>query len=189
MEVTVGISNRHVHLKQEDLFILFGENYKLDNTKNINQLGQFATNSFVVIKTDKNQIDNVRVLGPIREYTQVEISKTDAYFLGIDPPVRTSGDLNGSAPITIIGPNGQIDLKEGCIIADRHIHILPRQVELYGLNNVEKVNVLIPGEKGGIITNVNLKVSDQSYFEMHLDTDDANAHLLKNGDAVTILQK
>ena len=187
MKVSIGVSNRHVHLNHEHLNILFGENYELEKKNYLNQPGQFSTNSLVTLKTSKDEINNVRVLGPIRNYTQVEISKTDAYKLGINPPVRNSGDIGGSAGITIIGPKGKIDLKEGCIIATRHIHILPSQVKAYNLEGIEKVNVKINGEKGGIITNVYLKVSDESYFEMHLDTDDANAHLVKNGDIGEIL--
>ena len=187
MKVSVGVSNRHVHLKEEHLKILFGDDFKLEKKNDINQPGQYASTSVVTIKTDKNKIDKVRVLGPTRPYTQIEISKTDAYYLGLNPPIRNSGDLKGSSPITIIGPNGTLNLEEGCIIPTRHIHILPSQVKLYGLEGKEKVNVKLYGEKGGIITNVYLIVSDTSYFEMHIDTDDANAHLIKSGDIGEIL--
>ncbi len=166
---------------------MFGDNYELEKKNDLNQPLQFASTALVTLKTSKSKIDNVRVLGPVRNYTQVEISKTDAYKLGLNPPIRNSGDLESSSPITIVGPNGSIDISEGCIIATRHIHILPSQVKLYGLEGVEKVSVKINGEKGGIITNVYLKVSDDSYFELHLDTDDANAHLVKNGDIGEIL--
>lgn len=187
MKVQVGVSNRHVHLTSEHLKILFGNDYKLENIRNLNQPGQFVTNSFVTLKTDKSEIEHVRVIGPVRDYTQVEISKSDAIKLGINPPVRKSGDLIGSSPITIVGPNGEIDLEYGCIIADRHIHITPSQMEFYGFTGKDKVDVLIPGEKGGILFNVNLKVGEQSYFEMHLDTDDSNAHFIKQGDIVEII--
>ena len=188
MKVQVGVSNRHVHLTQEHLEILFGKDYKLERIKDLNQPGQFASNSYVILKTEKDKIENVRVLGPVRNYTQVEISKTDAFKLGINPPVRSSGDLENSSPITIIGPSGTLNLESGCIIADRHIHITPTQKKMYGLSNKEKVNVLVGGLKGGILFNVALKVSEQSYFELHLDLDDANAHLLKQGDIVEILE-
>lgn len=182
MKVSIGVSNRHVHLTQENFKILFGEGKELEKRNDINQPGQFASTSIVTIKTNKSEIENVRVLGPFRSYTQVEISKTDAYKLGINPPIRDSGYLKGSSPITIIGPNGVIDLEEGCIIPTRHIHILPNQVKLYELEGKEVVNVRVGGEKGGILTNVHLKVSDEAFLELHLDTDDANAHLIKNGD-------
>lgn len=187
MKVSIGVSNRHVHLTKEHLEILFGSGYELEKRNDLTQPGQYAATALVTIKTDKSEIDKVRVLGPIRNYTQVEISKTDAYKLGLNPPVRNSGDLEGSSPITIVGPNGEVNLNEGCIIAARHIHILPEQMKMYELEGKETVSVKIDGEKGGIISNVYLKVSDESFFELHLDTDDANAHLIKNGDIGEIL--
>lgn len=186
MKVSVGISNRHVHLKEEDYKKLFGD-IQLEEERKINQPNQYASKQFVTIKTNKNEIKNVRILGPLREYNQVEISRTDAYFLGINPPIRKSGDLSDAENIKIIGPNGEIEVK-ACIIADRHIHILPSEAKMYGLNDLNEVSVLIDGEKGGIIEHVHLRVSDASYFEMHLDTDDANAFNLKNGDLVKIVK-
>ena len=187
MKISIGVSNRHVHLTREHLSILFGSEYELEKKNDLTQPGQFASTALVTIKTEKSEINNVRVLGPIRPYTQVEISKTDAYKLGLNPPVRNSGDLEGSSPITIIGPNGSIDILEGCIIAARHIHILPEQIKVYGLEGIDKVNVKLSGEKGGIITNVYIKPSEEAFFELHLDTDDANAHLIKNGDIGEII--
>jgi len=187
MKVSIGVSNRHIHLKESDLYILFGDGYELVKVRDINQPGQFAARETVTILTEKGSIENVRVLGPIRPYTQVEISKTDAYKLGVNPPVRDSGDIAGSAPISIIGPCGRIDLSEGCIIATRHIHITPKQMELYGLDGADKVDVLLPGDKGGILHNVALKVSEESYFELHIDTDDANAHLVSSNDFAEII--
>ena len=188
MKVTVGISNRHVHLTKEHLNILFGENYQLENVKNLNQPTQFASNSFVTLKTNKGILEHVRVIGDLRNYTQVEISKTDAYMLGLNPPIRDSGDLENSEAITLVGPKGEISLNQGCIIANRHIHITSKQMELYGLQGKEEVNVLVNGPKGGMMFHVYLKVSELSYFEMHIDTDDANAFQLKQGDVVTILE-
>lgn len=182
MKISIGVSNRHVHLNREHLNILFGDGYELEKKSDLTQPGQYASTALVTIKTNKSEIEKVRVLGPIRNYTQVEISKTDAYKLGLNPPVRNSGDLTGSESITIIGPNGSVDINEGCIIAARHIHILPEQIKAYGLEGKEVVNVKLNGEKGGIITNVYLKPSNEAYLELHLDTDDANAHLIKNGD-------
>lgn len=187
MKVTIGISNRHVHLTQKDLEFLFGKGYELQKLKDIKQPGQFAATDTVTIKTDKSEIENVRILGPTREYSQVEISKTDAYTLGLNPPVRESGDIKNSESITIVGPKGELYLKEGCILATRHIHINPKQVKLYGLEGLDKVNVLIEGQKGVVLKNVFIRISDPAYYEMHLDTDDANACLIKNGDIATIL--
>lgn len=187
MKVSIGVSNRHVHLTHEHLNILFGEKYILNKKNDLRQPKMYASTAVVTLKTDKGEINNVRIIGPLREYTQVEISKTDAYKLGINPPIRDSGDLSGSSSITIIGPNGSIDLKEGCIIATRHIHILPSQIKIYKLEGRDTVNVKLYGEKGGIIENVHLKVSDEAFFELHIDTDDANAHLIKNGDIGEII--
>lgn len=188
MEVKLGVSNRHVHLCERDLKILFGDDYSLEVKKMLVQPGEFASNSLVTIKTEKSEISNVRVLGPIRSYTQVEISKTDAFKLGLNPPVRDSGDLAGSEGITIIGPNGSVDLSEGCIIATRHIHITPAQMKEFGFEGMKSVDVKVPGLKGGILSNVSLKVSENYAFEMHIDTDDANAHLLSSGDIVEIIR-
>jgi len=188
MKIQVGVSNRHIHLKKEDLDVLFGGGYELSFFKDLNQPGQYASNEKVTIKTEKGEIANVRVLGPVRNYTQVEISKTDAFKLGINPPVRTSADLEGSAPITIVGPNGILNLNEGCIIADRHIHITPKQMEEFGLNGLKEVSIKVDGIKGGILEHINLKVDENSYFELHLDTDDANSHLIKDADIVEIIK-
>lgn len=187
MKVSIGVSNRHVHLTKEHLNILFGEGYILEKRNDLKQPNMYASTSVVTLKTDKSEINNVRIIGPLREYTQVEISRTDAYKLGINPPVRNSGDLKGSASITIVGPKGSIDLNEGCIIAARHVHILPSQVKMYGLEGRDTVNVKLYGEKGGIIENVHLKVSDEAFFELHIDTDDANAHLIKTDDIGEII--
>lgn len=187
MKVSIGISNRHVHLTDEDLNILFGDNYVLEVDKEMTQPGQFASKSFVDLKTDKNVIKHVRVVGPTREYTQIEISKTDSYFLGLKPPIRDSGDLDNSESITLIGPKGELKKEQGCIIANRHIHITPKQLEMYNLNDKNVVSVKLDGEKGGIISNVHLKVQDEAFFELHLDTDDANAHLISQGDIGEII--
>lgn len=187
MKVSIGVSNRHVHLTLEHLRLLFGDDFKLEVKNNLNQPGQFASTSTVTLKTKKGTIENVRVLGPVRNYTQVEISKTDSYKLGLNPPVRNSGDLLSSESITIIGPKGEVSIKEGCIIATRHIHLTKKQMDMYNLSGKDKVDVKLYGEKGGVISNVYLKVSEEAFFELHLDTDDANAHLIKNGDIGEIL--
>lgn len=187
MKVTVGISNRHVHVTKEHLEILFGKNYELQVLRPVNQPGQFASVEKVSIETSKSKIEGVRILGPIRPYTQVEISKTDAIKLGLNPPVRDSGDLKGSEPITIIGPCGSVTIEEGCILATRHIHMTPEQRKEFGLEGISKVGVKIVGEKGGIMKAVHIKSADASYYEMHIDTDDANAFLLNNKDEVEIL--
>lgn len=187
MEVKIGISNRHIHLCQNDLELLFGNGYELKVDHYLSQPGEFASTDKLTIKTNKAVIPNVRILGPIRNYTQVEISKTDAVKLRINPPVRESGDLENSESIIIEGPLGEIKVDNCCIIASRHIHLTNEDVSKYGLEGIDKVSVKLLGEKGGILNNVSLKVNDNYAFEMHLDTDDGNAHLLNQGDKGIIL--
>lgn len=182
MEVIVGISNRHVHLNKEDYNILFGSE-EMHNIKDLVQPGQFSSDKKVTIKNGDREIKNVRVLGPIRSYTQVEISRTDSYFLKVNPPIRTSGDLDSASILTIIGPKGEITKPCG-IIANRHIHISPEEVKKYGLEDTKYVKVKVNGEKGGILNNVHLKVLEPSKLELHLDTDDGNGFNLKTGDTV-----
>lgn len=185
MKITVGVSNRHVHLTQDDYKALFGD-VQLTKRNDLTQPGTYACNETVTIKGEKSSIDNVRILGPFRNYTQVEVSKTDCYKLGVNPPVRNSGDLDGASLITIIGPYGEIT-KEVCIIATRHIHVDENEIIKHHLEGIEKVSVKINGEKGGIIENVYLKKTEKAFFELHLDTDDANAFLLKQNDEVEII--
>ena len=185
MIINVGVSNRHVHLNDDDYSTLFG-NTPLTKRNDLTQPGTFASELTVTIKGPKRSMENVRVLGPNRSYTQVEVSKTDAFALGINPPVRSSGNLDGASEITVVGPLGEIT-KNVAIIANRHIHVDKRIREEYGLVGVEKVSIKIGGEKGGIIDNVYLKDSEEAYFELHLDTDDANSHLLNQGDEVEII--
>lgn len=187
MKISVGVSNRHIHLTENDYKVLCAD-IDFKKIKDINQPGQYATDMTFTIKTDKAEISNVRLLGPLRSYTQVEISKTDSYKLGINPPVRSSGDIIGSCPITIIGPKGILNIKEGCIISDRHIHVDDEIIKKYNLEDKETVSIKINGEKSGIISDVHLKKSDKAFFELHIDTDDANAFLLKQGDIVEIIE-
>ena len=175
---------RHVHLTKEDCYILFGKNLTVKNE--LTQPGQFAANETVTLKNNDREIKNVRVLGPNRDYTQVEISRTDSYFLKMNPPVRDSGDLSDAEEITIIGPLGTITRK-ATIIADRHIHITKEDREKYNLLN-DEYKIKINTEKGGIIEHVRIKELPNSYFELHLDSDDGNAFLLKQGDEVEIIE-
>lgn len=156
----------------------------LKKVKDLTQPNNYMSDNFVTIKTSKSYIDHVRVIGPARSYTQIEITKTDAYKLGINPPVRTSGDLIDSEVVTLIGPKGSIKTN-GCIIADRHIHITKEDKIKYNLKN--KVKIKIDGLKEGIIV-VNLKIGEDAFFELHLDTDDANAFLIKNGAELEIIE-
>ena len=187
VKVPVGISNRHVHLKKEDLEKLFGQGFELEVDRELSQKGQFASKQRVTIKTENGIFENVRVLGPVRSYTQIEISKTDAYKLKLNPPVRDSGDLVSSEVITIIGPKGEITTN-GCIIANRHIHLTENDLAKYGLDKNKTYKVKVNGEKGGILDNIHLKVDESFTFELHLDTDDANAFLIKSGEELEIIK-
>lgn len=188
MNVPIAISARHLHVTREDLDILFGKGYELTKLKDINQPGQYASNERVTLKTDNFTKKGVRILGPIRPYTQVEISKTDAHSFRINPPVRMSGDLEESETIEIIGPKGSIVRENCCIIAARHIHVDDITKEKYKLVDGETVSVKVNSEKSAILGNVIIKTSPNYYYEMHIDTDDANANLIKNNDIVEIIR-
>ena len=183
MKVKIGVSLRHVHLKEEDYKILFDE--KLTEKVPINQPGQYAANQVVTLEKNGRKIENVRIIGPFRYYTQVEISRTDSYFFKITPPIRESGNLNGAERITIIGPKGKIERK-AVIIADRHIHITPEERKKYNLSK-DVYKVKIKGEKGGIMDNVYIREQKKSFYEMHIDSDDANAFNLKQNEEVEII--
>ena len=185
MKVKIGVSNRHVHLCSEDYNILFG-NTQMENIKDLVQPGEFASNLTVEIATNKSRLTKVRVLGPLRSYTQVEISKTDCFTLGIVAPVRSSGDLTGAGEVTIIGPCGTV-IKSCVIIANRHLHINPKTRSSLGLDNVEKIKVRVGEEKGAILDNVYVKETSVGELELHLDTDDANSTLIKTGDMAELI--
>lgn len=187
MKVILGVSNRHVHLTPKDYQHLF-QKQPFEVEKNLIQPHQFASNQFVTIKTDKNKIEHVRVLGPLRNYTQVEISKTDACQLGIHPPIRDSGDLLDAEKVEIIGPFGTIT-KKCCILANRHIHMTKKMREELGFSNISEVKVSFEGEKGLIFDHVKIKECSEAILELHLDTDEANAGNLKTGDNGIIIKK
>lgn len=181
-QVSVGISNRHVHLSRADLDTLFGAGFELTEKSKLNQPGQFASHQTVTLRGPKGEFENVRILGPVRPQSQVEISLTDSFRLGVKAPIKESGKLAGTPGIEIIGPKGSITLPEGTIVALRHIHMLPEQAEKFGVHDKEVVEVEALGERRGILGNVLVRVTDTSFFEMHIDVDEANACGLKNGD-------
>lgn len=187
--VPVGVSNRHIHLSKEDLETLFGAGYQLTPIKDLSQPGQFACKEqLTIIGPSLRPIEGVRVLGPVRKESQVEISRTDSFTLKVKPPVRESGDIKGSAPITIIGPKGTVTLKEGCIIANRHIHMSDEEGKVFGLNDGDYVTVEIDGERRTTFYDVQVRVNKAFRLEMHIDTDDANAAGIGNGFKVRILK-
>ncbi|MBO8160770.1 MAG: phosphate propanoyltransferase [Thermosipho sp. (in: Bacteria)] len=188
--IIAGVSNRHVHLSKEDVEILFGKGYQLTPIKDLGQPGQFACQETVIIAGPKGAIERVRVLGPERKETQVEISLTDAFKLGVIPPVRDSGDLEGTPGIVIIGPKGSVVKEKGVIIAKRHIHMHPTDAEKYGVKDKDIVKVIVdkPGRRV-IFDDVLIRVSEKYALEFHVDTDEANAALLKTGDLVYIIEE
>ena len=185
--IIANVSNRHIHLTKEDLEVLFGKGYQLTKLKDLMQPGEFASKEKVILRGKKEEISDVRVLGPLRKFTQVEISMTDAIHLGVNAPLRVSGDIKGSSPITVIGPAGQLDLKEGCIIAKRHIHFSTKDAEIFQVKNGEILKVKTEGERGLIFDNVVARVREDMALEFHIDTDEANAAGIKNGDKVFLL--
>ena len=184
--VPVGVSARHVHLTQADVETLFGPGYQLTKKKEL-MGGQFASNEQVtIVGTKLRAIENVRILGPVRKASQVEISQTDAMKLGVRAPLRDSGDIAGSAPIAVVGPKGAIYLKEGCIVARRHIHMSPADAKAAGLKDKDVVSVSAVNARGTTFDEVLIRVDDSFTLEMHIDTDEANASNIKTGDAVVI---
>ena len=185
--VPIGVSARHVHLTQDDVEALFGAGYQLTKKKEL-MGGQFASNEQVTIVGLKlRAIENVRILGPVRKGSQVEISATDAVKLGIKAPIRESGNTKGSAPIAIVGPTGAIYLKEGCIVAKRHIHMSPKDAECAGVKDGQIVSVRVDNERGTIFNNVQIRVDPSFTLEMHIDTDEANAAKITCGQPAYII--
>lgn len=185
--IPVGVSNRHIHLTASDVEVLFGKGYTLTPMKDLSQPGQFACKeTLTIVGPSMRPIEKVRVLGPLRSKTQVEISRTDSYTLKVKAPVRESGDVAGSAPITIIGPKGILTVKEGCIIANRHIHMSPADAAQFGVKDGDTVTVDADTERHTRFFDVQIRVHKDFRLEMHLDTDDANAAALGNGSKVSI---
>ena len=179
-KINIEVSARHCHLSRKDLDVLFGKDYELTLYKKLSQIDQFASNEVISIKNSGGQIDNVRVLGPLRGQTQVEISLTDAKKLKINPPIRLSGDLDGSDGCILIGPKGSVTLEEGVIIAKRHIHCDPETAETMGLKNQQIVSVKIGGVRSVIFENVEVRISDKFVFYLHIDTDEGNTSLAED---------
>ena len=187
--VPVGISMRHVHLNARDLARLFGPTYVLTPYKSLSQPGQFAAEECVDVIGPKGMLRRVRILGPLRRETQIELAQTDCRSIGVKAPVRASGHLEGTPGIILRGPCGEIAVDHGVIIADRHIHLSPSQAEAFGLKDGDRVKVSVDGEKKGVMGGVLIRSNDQCEMDFHIDTDDGNAFQLKQGQLVTILEK
>ncbi|MCL2002978.1 MAG: phosphate propanoyltransferase [Oscillospiraceae bacterium] len=175
MKVLIEGSARHVHLTEQDMETLFGKGFQLSRKRDLLQPGEFLTDEKVTLAGPRGKIERVSVLGPLRKATQAEVSFTDARVLGVAAPIRLSGDVAGSAPIRLEGPDGAVDLPEGCIIAKRHLHITPEDVETYGVAGRGTVQVRTEGERALIFDEVSVRVSENFYTEVHLDYDEMNA--------------
>ncbi|WP_429162829.1 phosphate propanoyltransferase [Desulfitispora alkaliphila] len=186
-KIPLGVSNRHVHLSQQDLEKLFGYQVELTKYKDLSQPGQFACQEQVTLVGPKGVIEKVRVLGPVRKETQVEVSVADCFKLGIKAPIRDSGDLEGSASITLVGPKGSVTLIQGVIIANRHIHMHTSDAARFELKDGDRVSVKASGLRELVFHQVLVRVSDKYKLEMHIDTDEANAACLNNNNYVTII--
>ena len=187
-EIKVGVSQRHIHLSREDLDILFGKGYQLTKLKPLMGKEYAAKEVVTLVGKSLKPIENVRVLGPERKNTQVEISRTDTFVLKVSPPVRPSGEIAGSEKVVVVGPKGSVYLKEGVIIANRHIHLTPEYAKEHGIADGDYVDVLVESVKPTKFFDVQVRVRDDFNVEMHIDTDDANSAGLKNGDLVTIIK-
>ena len=185
--IPVGVSARHIHLSQEHVEVLFGKGYQLTEFKPLSQPGQYAANETVEVVGAKGSFPKVRILGPARKATQLEVSRTDSFALGVKAPVRESGDISGSAGITIKGPAGEVTIEEGVIIAARHIHFHTSDAEKWSISDKQKLRVRVGGERGVVFENVVARVSPDFALDMHIDTDEANAAGVNNGDTAEII--
>jgi putative phosphotransacetylase len=188
-KVGVGISNKHLHLSEADLAALFGAGHKLTVKKELKQPGQFAAEELVDVVGPKGTLKGIRVLGPTRKESQVELAMTDARVIGLSLPVRESGVLDGSPGVKLIGPKGEVELAKGAIIALRHIHLSVSQAKEANLNDKDWVSVKTFGSRPLIFEDVLIRSGEGHLCEMHVDTDEGNAAGLKNDDMVEILKK
>jgi len=187
-KVPAGISNKHLHVSKEDFEVLFGEGFEMTNFKDLSQPGQFATDQKVDIVGPRGTLAGVRILGPYRKQTQVELSETDCYTIGIPIDVRESGKLEGTPGCTLVGPNGSVELKEGVMVALRHVHLSPSQAEEAGVKDGDVVQVKFAGTRGVTFDNVLVRAGETHYLDMHMDTDEANAAGLVNGQEGEIVK-
>lgn len=187
-ELPIAMSNKHIHLSQEDLYALFGEGYELTAMKDLSQPGQFACEEKVDIEGPKGTLKGVRILGPVRKDTQIEVSVSDAFTLRVDSVIRDSGDIEGTPGAKIIGPKGEVTIDKGVIVAARHIHMHTKDGEEFGVKDGDKVQIKVPGGRGLTFDNVLVRVGDNYALEMHVDMEEGNAAGIKNGDLVTLIK-
>ncbi len=187
-KLPIALSNRHVHISKDDLEVLFGEGYQLTPVKDLSQPGQFACEEKVDLVGPKRTIKGVRVLGPTRSQSQVEVSLTDGFTLGLELPVKGSGSLEGTPGVKLVGPNGEVELKEGLIAAARHIHMNEKDAEEFGVKDRQIVKIKTKGERGLTFKNVLVRVRNDFALEMHVDIEEGNAAGVKNFDLVEMIK-
>lgn len=187
-QVPVGVSMRHIHLSRREVDALFGRTYQLTPLRPLSQPGQFACQECLDVIGPKGVLHKVRILGPERSAAQVELAQTDCRAIGVQAPVRPSGNVEGTPGVLLQGPRGVLSLPQGVIIADRHLHMSTAQAAAFGLSDGDTVRVQIGGGKPGILDGVLVRAGDKYELDLHLDTDDANAFQLKQGQLVTVLE-
>lgn len=184
MDIKVGVSNHHVHLTKQALEVLFGKNYELTNKRDLVQIGQFACEETVTIEKNGKTLEHIRIIGPCRKYTQVELLEKDNEFFGINAPIRTSGDLSGSETVDIIGPNGRYHAVESTIVADRHIHMSAEDLITFNVNKGDTVTVEY--ENGVVLGDVHIKSDETCKLELHMNKDEAEKFGIETGMSVKI---
>jgi putative phosphotransacetylase len=187
--IPIGVSARHIHLSEAHITEIFGEGETLTFDFDLSQPEQFAAKERITIKTQVGEISAVRILGPARPETQVEISKTDSFILGIKPPTRLSGDVGGSASVTLVGPKGEVTIEQGCIVAQAHIHMHPDDAKAFEVVDGEFVDVYVPSDRPITFHNVIIRVSPKFKLDMHIDTDEGNAGAVTQGMIGTVIKK
>lgn len=186
--VPAAVSNRHVHLSAADLAILFGSGYGLKKMRDLVQPGQYACEEQVTLEGPKGKIEKIRVLGPVRKETQVELSLTDSYKVGIEPVVRMSGDLDNTPGGKLIGPAGEVNLKKGLIISARHLHMSAEEAGWFGLKTGDVVSVKKKGARELVFGNVLVRAGEGHSLEFHIDTDEANAAGMRCGELLELIK-
>lgn len=186
--IPVGISNRHVHLSQKDMDVLFGKDYSLTKLKDLSQPGQYACKETVTICGPKGVIEKIRILGPTRSKTQVEVLMGDCIKLGAVQHVRLSGDLSNTSGITIVGPKGSVQIEEGLVVAQRHIHMTPEDAKNLGVCDGDIVSIKCDDLRGGVYSNVAIRANDTSKLECHLDIEEANAMGINSRSKIVIVK-
>jgi putative phosphotransacetylase len=180
IKIPIEVSARHIHLCKKDLEKLFGKNYDLTPQRWLSQKGQFAARETVTIKTKKGKIENIRLVGPLRSKTQVEISRTDAYSLKINPPIRRSGDTGDSPGLEIISSYSRLRIKKGVIIAQRHLHTGLKEAKRLDIKDGQLVSIKVQGKRALVFNKVVVRVDSSFKPAIHIDTDEANAADISN---------